>query len=536
MNNETTLDVARVVSIIRDRWKIVLAVTVIVTSMAWVYVSFLAHPVYQATALVTYQEPGTGENPTGGVLPSNDLTRENIATLVGATSNPVVVSAAAKTAGITADDLRLSVKVQPHGEASIIEFVARAASAKQAEQRANAWANAFIKDRATRLTAKIDERIAAKKKSLASLGAAKIDDPLAAIRATTQSELDALTDARIAWNSALTLSNPARTETTPVWPKTKLTLLAALLIGFGLGSGVALLTARVDDRLKGDEFDDLPAPVLVRVPRSPKAPKSQPMAPSHAEPLVADSFAALGARVMLDRTGDGAHVMLVTSARSGEGKSSVAANLASALAQGGRRVVLLDADMRRPTQDIVFPMLQGRPGLSQVLTRTAELESALTLVSPNLAAVASGPRHANASMLLASVAFRQMVDRLSQISEVIVIDAPPVLAVNDALAVAPAAQQVLVCARVDASSIGELREAHVRLASAASTPQALVLVGTERPTGYGYDQELRPAAPGARVAMPTQVGTTAAQSGMPPTPHSALHVPMPGVRDSAGAA
>jgi hypothetical protein len=166
--------------------------------------------------------------------------------------------------------------------------------------------------------------------------------------------------------------------------------------------------------------------------------------------------------------------------------------------------------MRRPTQDQVFTMLQNRPGLSQVLTRGAELETALTLVAPNLAAIASGPRHANASVLLASVALRQMLDRLAQISEVIVIDAPPVLAVNDALAVAPAANQILLVARQNSSDLNEVSEAHKRLVGAAQTPQSMVLVGTDRPEGYGYDHELR-AAP--RVGMPG----TAPQASMPAT-------------------
>lgn len=244
---------------------------------------------------------------------------------------------------------------------------------------------------------------------------------------------------------------------------------------------------------------------------------------------------------MLDRVGDtSAHVILVTSARSGEGKSSVAANLASALALGGRRVVLVDADMRRPTQDVIFPMLQNRPGLSQVLTRGAELEASLTLVAPNLAAVASGPRHANASVLLASVALRQMLDRLSQISEVVVIDAPPVLAVNDALAVAPAADQVLLVARVESSDVVEVREAHTRLVSAAQTPQAMVLVGTERPEGYGYDHEMRPSV---RAGMPSTApqasggaavnGSSAAaapQQQQQQPPSSVAGLPAPGAR------
>jgi non-specific protein-tyrosine kinase len=500
MNDQGTLDVGRVLAIIGSRWKIVAAITLVAASVAYAYVTFVAKPVYEATALVTFQAPARDSNPTGGALPSTGITREDIGTLVANANTPGVVNSASAKLNMEPEALQQAVQVRPHGEASVVEFVARGASAEEAAARANSWANAFVAERVGRAKESLDALVVEQEREYKSFPKKLApEDPSVAAKNQAFSALSQAKAKRAQWLDSISVSNPAREPQMAVWPRKSITLAAAIIIGLGLGGGVALLTARVDNRLRGDEFDELPAPVLVRVPTSPRAPKSAPLGPANAEPFVADSFAALGARVMLDRIGDGAHTILVTSARSGEGKSSVAANLASSLALGGRRVVLVDADMRRPTQDVVFPMLQNRPGLSQVLSRGAELESALTLVAPNLAAVSSGPRHANASMLLASVAFRQMLDRLAQISEVIVIDAPPVLAVNDALAVAPAADQVLLVARVGSSDVTEVSEAHSRLIGAASTPQAMVLVGTERPQGYGYDQELRPSA---RSAMP----------------------------------
>lgn len=516
MNEHQGIDVARVASIVTSRWKTVLAITILAAMTAYGYVTFMAKPVYEATSLVTFQAPDKSSNPTGGALPSSGITREDIGTLVANAGKQEVVEAAATKLKVKPAELRGSVRVQAFGEASVVAFIARAGQPEGSADRANAWAAAFVADRVAASSKALDQIVKDRQADVAiAKRELKLQNPEDLDPTGVNTANAALAEARAQrtlWTGALSVSNPAQAPDAAVWPKKTLTMFAALLIGLGIGSGVALLTARVDNRLHGDEFDALPAPVLARVPMSPRAPKSTPLGPAMAEPVVADSFAALGARVMLDRVGDGAHVILVTSARSGEGKSSVAANLASALALGGRRVVLVDADMRRPTQDQVFPMLQNRPGLSQVLTRGAELEAALTLVAPNLAAIASGPRHANASVLLASVALRQMIDRLSQISEVIVIDAPPVLAVNDALAVAPAANQVLLVARVSASDLGEVTEAHKRLVSAAQTPQAMVLVGTERPEGYGYDQELRPSrgglpnqAPQAAALHPAQV-------------------------------
>ncbi len=540
------VDVAKVLGIVTKRWKTVLAITILAGMAAYGYVTFMAKEVFESTALVSYQAPDKSGNPTGGALPSSGITREDVQTLVAIADNQAVVEAAAQELGVEPSDLRRSVRVQAHGEASIVAFIARDGDAATAAEKANAWAAAFVAERRAVANSSLDKAVAAAAQDLASArkeyAAQPRDDKEPSLKNQATTALADVKAQKALWENAIKVSNQAQTPEAAIWPKKVPTMFAAILIGLGIGSGVALLTARVDNRLRGDDFDALPAPVIARVPMSPRAPKATPLGPAMAEPVVADAFAALGSRVMLDRFGDGAHVILVTSARSGEGKSSVAANLASALALGGRRVVLVDADMRRPTQDVIFPMLQNRPGLSQVLTRGAELEGALTLVAPNLAAIASGPRHSNASVLLASVAFRQMLDRLAQISEVIVIDAPPVLAVKDALAIAPAANQVLLVARVNSSDVAEVGEAHGYIASAAQTPQAMVLVGTERPEGYGYDQELR-AAP--RIAMPSaapqaapqpsQARPTAAQQQPPAqqpgaTPGSTITpVPIPGL-------
>ena len=538
------VDVSRVLVTIAARWKTVLAITLLAGMAAYGYVTFVAKPVYEASALVTYQTPDRATNPTSGALPSSGVTREDIATLVANATSQEVVAAAATKLGIKPGELRASTRVQAQGEASIVSFIARSGDPKTAADRANAWADAFVADRLGGARRQLDLIVSERQADLTQARRAlKRQNPEDLDPTVVNQAQQALSEARAQrtlWVGALNVSNAAQAPEAAVWPKKTLTLFAALVIGLGIGSGVALLTARVDNRLKGDEFDGLPAPVIGRVPNSPRAPKSSPLGPAMAEPIVADSFAALGSRVMLDRFGDGAHTILVTSARSGEGKSSVAANLASALALGGRRVVLVDADMRRPTQDVIFPMLQNRPGLSQVLTRGAELESALTLVAPNLAAIAAGPRHSNASLLLASVALRQMLERLAQISEVIVIDAPPVLAVNDALAVAPAANHVLLVARVGASDIGEVAEAHSRIASSAQTPQSMVLVGTERPEGYGYDQEMR-APP--RIGMPSTapqaasggVAPSAPPAARPSAPAAVSGIPIPPYMGGASA-
>ena len=513
MNQQPThdgIDLGRVISAVTDRWYVVAGCVALVVVVAAGYAKIIAKPVYEATAMVSYTDPKRSENPTSA-MPSTGITRENIQTLIGAAGRSVVMSAAATRAGVEAKDMQRDVRIGAHGDASIIDVIARSTSAHESAALANAYAHAFVDDRRRQASIGLDAQIAATTRDLAALPRKlAADDARSVLSNTLRTQLSDQQAAKRDWLNSLQVSAEAQPPSVPVWPRTTLMIGVALVIGFGLGVGLALVLARTDRRLHGDEWDELPAPVIVRVPSALHAPRSGPISPHTADPQVADAFAALGARMLLDRSGDGAHVVMVSSARSGEGKSSVSANLAAALAASGRRVVLVDADMRRPTMGDVFPALNGRPGLSQVVTGVAQVEQALTLVAANLAALGSGPRQGNASTLLASVSFRSLVDRLTGICEVVIIDTPPVLAVTDALAIASLADHVLVCARVDVSNSGEVAVASERIREAAGVSQSVVLVGTDRPVGYGYDTEgLWPAEQQQIPADPNAGGAVA---------------------------
>lgn len=515
--NDNSLDIARAMSIVSARWKLVSAVTIGVMLVAFSYTQ-LSPEKFEATARVNYQAPAQDSNPYG--LPNSGDRRSNMDTLAANAQSPELQEKARKKLGMgSAQELASAARVQVYGEANILNFTATADSAGRAEEIANKYAQTFADDtkNSARTQLKIQKnQLLVKLKPLVQVQ----DDPAAsAVKAQLAMDLNKLDtdDERLKQSLPTTKAHAVQ-----VWPRTMMTLFAAVFLGFGVGCGAALISARVDRSLHEENVGELPLQLLMRVPKASHAPTTTPLTPHTAEPVISDAFAAMGSRILLDRSGDGAHVVLVTSARSGEGKSTVASNLAAAVAQSGRRVVLVDADLRRPTQDTVFPSLQGRPGLSQVLLGDVDAEQALSLVAPNLAAIGSGPQQLNASTMLASLAFRSLVSRLSEISDIVIIDAPPVLAVSDALSVSPLADQVLVCARLGVTQTDEVSVTHSRLLAASTTPQALVLIGTERPTGYGYDQVpasgTMPALhPGQAAGSPASgVAEAAAQPSAPP--------------------
>lgn len=155
--------------------------------------------------------------------------------------------------------------------------------------------------------------------------------------------------------------------------------------------------------------------------------------------------------------------VLVTSAGPGEGKSTTAANLAIALAQGERSVLLVEADLRRPSVHTLFRQ-PSSPGLSSYLVGDALLAAVLLKSAvANLSVVVSGPIPPNPAELLASRRMHEFLDTVSERFDIVIIDSTPALAASDACAVAPHVDGVLLV--VDSGRTPEvaLRRAKDRL-------------------------------------------------------------------------
>jgi capsular exopolysaccharide synthesis family protein len=136
----------------------------------------------------------------------------------------------------------------------------------------------------------------------------------------------------------------------------------------------------------------------------------------------------------LDKT---LQVLAVSSSVPGEGKSTAAVNLAIAIAREGKRVVLVDCDLRRPVQHRSFPMTANHRGLTEVLTRQVGLEEALQATSvEGLRLLASGAIPADPGRLVESARLGEVIEELRGMADVIIIDTPPVVAVTDAVVLA----------------------------------------------------------------------------------------------------
>jgi capsular exopolysaccharide synthesis family protein len=162
------------------------------------------------------------------------------------------------------------------------------------------------------------------------------------------------------------------------------------------------------------------------------------LASSHVPHDFGEAFRALRTSLASRYPTEGTKIMLVTSAQPLEGKTTTAANIAMALAYGGARVLLIDADMRRPGLHRPLRLTNER-GLSQVLIGPARVRDVIQrTVDPNLLAITAGHMPPNPSELLASERMKTLLTNLSHGPfDWIVIDTPPVLAVTDAVILAP---------------------------------------------------------------------------------------------------
>jgi succinoglycan biosynthesis transport protein ExoP len=271
--------------------------------------------------------------------------------------------------------------------------------------------------------------------------------------------------------------DPARPNQQPVFPRTTFNMLMAILTGTLLAVGAAFLAELVDDRVKvpGDVSGRLGHVFLGLVPEV-RSRKSKRLAPGDrdAPQTVVEAFRGLRTSVIAAMPA-GPRSILVASAGQHEGKTHVASNLAIALAQAKHRVLLIDADLRRPS---VHERLGQRPepGLSNVLAGTATLNEALQKASaPGLTVLTAGNPTNQAPEQLGSTLFSELLAILQEHFDWVIIDSPPALTVTDASVIAPRTTGVLFVVGSAMTSSRTARLAHDELQRAGGRSLGTVL-------------------------------------------------------------
>lgn len=276
---------------------------------------------------------------------------------------------------------------------------------------------------------------------------------------TFDSQLSDLALREKARHASAHVIQPAAAPVNPVRPKKALNILFACLIGLFVGICLALLQEFLDDRINTLEDADrlLGLPSLGRVPALTGDGARLLPQMTGANPG-SESYRILRTNIHFASIDTPLKTLLVASSSPGEGKTTTAVNLAFAMAMDGKKVILMDSDLRRPTIHKMLG-LPTMPGLTDVLAGTAKLDDVLMQHSdmPNLMALSCGTLPPNPSELLGSRAFRSLMETLTTKSDMVVLDSPPVLAAADAQILASQVDGVVMVVET-----GETRKAAAR--------------------------------------------------------------------------
>jgi succinoglycan biosynthesis transport protein ExoP len=296
----------------------------------------------------------------------------------------------------------------------------------------------------------------------------------------------------------------------PAEPRVLLDLLVAFMLGATGAVGAAFLLENLDTTIGSPDNAEMLAnlPVLGVVPHFRLegrngtklligAGRKIPLSMACPQSAFTESFRALRTTLLQSAEGNPPKVLLITSAVPGEGKTTMAINLAIALAQYGRRVLLVDADMRRGSLQKRLG-LEGMPGLSQYLTETDDDEPVdcepVVATDPgmsDLSVMPSGQRVDSPAELLGSDTMRHLAQKWRRQYDHIVIDTPPVLALTDAAVLAQIADGVLLVARAGRTRLQTLSRTRDLLARDHAHPIGVVLTDFDNHSPaffahYGY--------------------------------------------------
>jgi len=444
--------------IVRRHWLGVVAIVLATVAIAAAYT--LTQPkVYSANAN-GFVSTGPADNPALSSV-NDQLAKSRATSYVDIATSRATAQAVIEDLGLDASPAGLvgSISVTQPKDTVLLKITANAGTPEEAQQLADAWVRAL----ATQVQ--------------------KIEDPSGTGAPGVPQVLPV---------------ESAAVPTAPASPNPRLNLMLGAVLGLGLALGYAMLRHTVDRRLRSKEeieaqfqisvVGGVPvSQVLKKDARGGHGHLAVDAAVSAANGPASEAFRKLRTNLMYMNVDNPPRVVVVTSPLPGDGKSTVAANLAAAIDSSGENVVLIDGDLRRPTVATWFGLVEG-VGLTDVLAGRIPVEDALQtpVEHPNLRVLGAGAIPPNPSELLGSQVMRQLLQKLSA-DALVLIDAPPLLPVTDAALLTANADGALVVVSAGKTLDTQLGSALDHLSDVEAKALGVVLNRVSpRDAGNGY--------------------------------------------------
>jgi capsular exopolysaccharide synthesis family protein len=481
---------------IREHIRLIVACTVLTLAVAAIYVK-TAPRSYTATADLLVNPASQSDTVlfTLPVLHASGNPTQDVLTAAGLVTTPEVANATISALHLkaTASTLLGQVQAVPLAQSNIIALQAVAPSALRAQKVANTFAAETIAIRTAALHQAIAVLIPKLSASVAALPASERNGA-----GSLGDELNQLEQLQLTSDPTLAVAVQAELPTGPSSPRTSLALAAGLFAGLLIGVGAAFGFDALDPRVRREEqllerFGEIP--VLARVPRvvTDRDRKPGPLIPAELSAAASEQYRTLRATLATRAVGMPQAYLLTGSAPS-EGKTTIAIGLAAALAQGGGRVILIEADLRRPTIASALGMVDYS-GIEQVLIGEVELSDALVAIQFGGTTVDVLAAHTHSAAVVERLSFaasQRLVVEAKKLADFVVFDSPPLTAVIDALPLAHIVDEVVIVVRVEHTRFNKLFELCTLLSHQGTIPSGFVLVGVTQNVGYYYQDDAEP--------------------------------------------
>lgn len=435
--------------VLRKYWILIVALTLIGVGAAATY-SLLQTPIYSSSAkvFVSIQSSDNVQELAQG----NTFTQQRVKTYADLVNTPIVLLPVAAKLGlnVTTDQLSKQVTASAPLDTTLIEIIATDPDPVRAADIANATAES--------LTGVVSN----------------IETPEKGDSSPVK----------------LTRVQEASVPVKPVSPNVPLNIALGLLVGLVIGIAFAVLRETLDTRIRNErDVEQVTGlPIMGGIAFDPKAQQRPLIVQADPRSPRSESFRSLRTNLQFLDVTDQPRSYVVTSSIQSEGKSTTASNLAIALTDAGHRVLLIDADLRRPKLASYFD-IEGAVGLSDVLIRRATLEDTIqSWGRGRLSILPAGAVPPNPSELLGSAIMQQLITGLEREFDYVLLDAPPLLPVTDAALLARHTGGALLVVAAGRTHKNQLKGAIESLAHVNASVAGLVMtmVPTKGPDAYGY--------------------------------------------------
>lgn len=499
------------------RWWWILIIGPVVGALAAYFISEAMTPIYRATATLLIQQ-----SQVPGAQNYQDLlaAQQQTTTYSHLLSTSPVLDAAAKELGIAggSDAIKKQISVSPVPNTQLVTVSVRDPIPERAATIANTVVSVFIeqtKQQQSSITGsslkEIQQNLDQAKKQIDDTAAqiaqleatpnsgvvnqaqiTGLQQQLSQFQTNYGSLLEAQQNMAIAQAQVgvqTSVAEPAKAPTSPVEPRVMVNTALGGLLSFLMAIGLVALVGYFDNTIKTSEDlrETTGGAALGSIPITSNLGPNVIL--QHPRSAASEGFRALRTNLQFVTSDEKLKVLAITSIRPAEGKSTVSANLALVLAQGGERVLLVDADLRKPRQHHQFAGLNNRVGLTNLLRGThydvADVVQHTGV--PNLRVVTSGPLPGSPADTLYVPRMRQVLAELKQDADIVLVDTPP-LGVSDPITVAGIVDGVLLVVGSGRNRKHELVSALERIGLSGAPVVGVVLnrVNMEG-EGYYYD-------------------------------------------------